>query len=134
MKLKDLPLALQKKFTGCVDVDGMERIQYYPADLSYALGLQGVITDMHVDIENNIQILRMTVIPTPAEEYKTIRAPKGTVLKPTPQKQPKRPEKKPKSFLEKLVGTNNNTNRRSTNERGGPDWIDEFSKDPFRGR
>ena len=89
MKLKELPIDLQKKYVGELDIDGMSRIQYYPADLAYNLGLQGKIADMHVDTENGEQVLRMTVIPLQATEYKTIRAPKGTVPLPRPKKQPK---------------------------------------------
>jgi hypothetical protein len=50
----------------------MERIQYFCSDLSYALDI-GQIADMHVDTENGVQILRMTVIPKEKDTFKTIR-------------------------------------------------------------
>jgi hypothetical protein len=59
----------------------LERIQYYPTDLSYALDI-GEIADMHVDFENGVQVLRMTVVPKKRDDYKTVRvAPKKEVQK-----------------------------------------------------
>jgi len=123
MKLKDLPIDMQKKYAGEVDVDGMQRIQYYMPDLAYALDI-GEIADAHVDTENGVQILRMTVLPKKAAEYKTIRAaPKELTRSTVKKKQPKPPEKKKKGFLETLVGTNKG-NRNNT------DWIKKMSEGP----
>lgn len=124
MKLKDLPIDLQKKYIGEVDVDGMQRIQFYPQDLEYFLQI-GTIADMHVDVENGTQVLRMTVIPPQPTEYKTVRAPKGAVPLPRPKKQPKtaKPEVKKKSFLEALVG-------KPSGKPNNTDWIKKFSEGP----
>jgi hypothetical protein len=67
----------------------LEHIQYYPQDLAYALDI-GEIADMHVDFENNIQVLRMTVVPKDKQEYKTMRvAPAQQAKKAVQRKQPK---------------------------------------------
>jgi DNA polymerase III gamma/tau subunit len=51
----------------------IENIQYFAADLAYALDV-GEIAEMWVDTENGRQILRMRVIPKKHDEFKTIRA------------------------------------------------------------
>jgi hypothetical protein len=76
----------------------LERIQYYPTDLSYALDI-GEIADMHVDFENGVQVLRMTVVPKVKDEYKTVRvAPKKEAQK-AAQRKPTRatPRAEPKT-------------------------------------
>jgi len=72
LKLSDLSKTDQKRILNN-DPDSLEHIQYFPADLSYALGI-GEIADMHVDTENDIQIFRLSVIPIQAAKYKTVRA------------------------------------------------------------
>jgi hypothetical protein len=64
--------ALEQKKAMEVFMAELERIQYFPTDLSYALDI-GEIADMHVDCENGVQILRMTVVPKKNEEYTTVR-------------------------------------------------------------
>jgi hypothetical protein len=95
LRFNDLPPEVQKKM-GMTNMNDLDYIQYYPQDLAYALGI-GEIADMHVDIENNIQVLRLTIVPIKDAKYTTIRAPKGTIPKPQPQKQPRKPVKKPKT-------------------------------------
>jgi hypothetical protein len=72
----------------------LERIQYFPTDLSYALDI-GEIADMHVDFENGIQVLRMTVVPKAKDEYKTVRiAPRKEAKQTVQRKQPVRTTQK----------------------------------------
>lgn len=101
-KMTDQEWEAFKKLTGYNDPEGiaikeqkenekfmkdLERIQYFPADLSYALDI-GTIADMHVDTENGVQILRMTVVPKEKVEFKTIRvAPKAATRATTKRKQ-----------------------------------------------
>jgi hypothetical protein len=121
MRLKDLPVDMQKKYIGQIDVDGMIRVQYYPEDLAYALGMDDTkIADVYVEMINNIQVLRITAIPIIKEEFKTVRvAPKDQTRQSVRRKQtggsglkgagpvtraPKVDNEKPFTPGEKLVG------------------------------
>jgi hypothetical protein len=65
----------------------MEKIQYYSADLSYALDI-GEIADMWVETVNGTQVLRMTVLPKKHDEFKTVRvAPHAQTKKTVQRKQ-----------------------------------------------
>jgi hypothetical protein len=94
IKLSDLPVDVQTKVLEDMEMSNptLEKIQYFPEDLSYALDI-GKIADMHVDIVNGIQVLRMTIVPKEKDEYKTVKpgATKGnpTPRKPAPKKQPR---------------------------------------------
>jgi len=96
VNIKDLPQNLQNQVIRG-DSGSMEKIQYFSADLSYALDI-GEIADMYVETINGTQVLRLTVLPKKVAEYKTIRvAPKeqtkGTVKrKQTPTAKPARPK------------------------------------------
>jgi hypothetical protein len=72
VNIKDLPQNLQNQIVRG-DSGSMEKIQYFSADLSYALDI-GEIADMYVDTINGTQVLRLTVLPKKVSEYKTIRA------------------------------------------------------------
>lgn len=79
MRLKDLPLEMQQKYAGQIDVDGMIRVQYYPEDLAILLGIDDTkIADMNIAILNDVQVLQVTAVPINKKtEFKTIRvAPK----------------------------------------------------------
>ena len=79
VRLKDLPVEMQKKYAGQIDVDGMIRVQYYPEDLAFALSMNDTkIADMWVEVINDIQVLRIVAIPIDKkEDFKTVRvAPK----------------------------------------------------------
>src|SRR5512137_2401746 len=79
IKLKDLPIEMQKKYVGMIDADGMVRVQYYPQDLAFALSMDDTkIADMWVEVINDIQVLRIVAIPIDKkEDFKTVRvAPK----------------------------------------------------------
>ena len=92
VNIKDLPQNLQNQVIRG-DSGSMEKIQYFSADLSYALDI-GEIADMYVETINGTQVLRLTVLPKKVAEFKTIRvAPKeqtkGTVKrKQTPTAKP----------------------------------------------
>ena len=98
VNIKDLPQNLQNQIVRG-DSGSMEKIQYFSADLSYALDI-GEIADMYVETINGTQVLRLTVLPKKVSEYKTVRvAPKeqtrGTVKRkqtPTAKAEPVRPK------------------------------------------
>jgi hypothetical protein len=90
IKLKDLPIEMQKKYVGQIDTDGMIRVQYYPEDLCYALDMSDTkIADMYVELINNIQVLRIVAIPIDKkEDFKTVRvAPKDQTKQSVRRKQ-----------------------------------------------
>ena len=89
IRLKDLPIEMQKKYAGQIDVDGMVRVQYYPEDLAYALGMDDTkIADMYIEMINNIQVLRIVAIPQVKEDFKTVRvAPKDQTKQTVRRKQ-----------------------------------------------
>ena len=63
----------------------MEKIQYYSADLSYALDI-GEIADMWVETVNGTQVLRMTVLPKKHDDFKTVRVAPQSQTKKTVQR------------------------------------------------
>jgi hypothetical protein len=124
VNLKDLPVDIQQKVAGEIDVDGMSRIQFYPPDLAYRLRLSGRIADMHVDVEHGVQVLRMTIVPRQSSEYKTVYAPEGSVALPKPMRQPRpvKPEAQKKSFLDILIGEKKTTVKESAKSED-IEWI-----------
>jgi len=96
------------------------KLQYFAPDLSALLGI-GHINQMHAVYENGVWILRIDCDET-ENTYKTVK-PKAKPAKPTELVKPKKPEAKPKTFMEKIFGDG----------KGKPndtDWIDKFSKGP----
>lgn len=62
------------------------KIQYYPIDLAYALGI-GEITEMHIEtLEGGVQVLRIECEKAKAEHYETVKVTKRAS---TTQKAPK---------------------------------------------
>ena len=75
MRLKDLPIEMQQKYAGQIDVDGMIRVQYYPEDLAYALGMDDTkIAEVYVESVNNVPVLRIVAVPIDKkQDFKTMR-------------------------------------------------------------
>lgn len=97
------------------------KIQYFPTDLSEILKL-GTIKDMHIEVINGSQVLRIECDELVEEEYVTVKVKsvrKKTVVKPAKVV-------KPKSFMDKLF----TPGVKGTNEHGGDNWIEKFSKGP----
>jgi hypothetical protein len=81
----------------------IERIQYYPTDLAYALNI-GEIADMYVETVNGVQVLRMSVIPKKHDEYKTVKvAPASAGKKSVQRKQPDTTKSKAKGLAVKVL-------------------------------
>jgi hypothetical protein len=97
------------------------KIQYFPADLSEILKL-GTIKDMHIEVINGCQVLRIECDELVEEEYITVKAKtikKRTVVKPAKVT-------KPKTFMDKLFAPG----AKNIDDRGGDNWIEKFSKGP----
>jgi hypothetical protein len=94
------------------------KIQYFPADLSEILKL-GTIKDMHIEVINGSQVLRIECDEPVEEEYVTVKV--KSVKKKSGAK-----VVKPKTFVDKLFAPG----AKNINDRGGDNWIEIFSKGP----
>ena len=111
-----------------------QKIQFYPADLAYALDI-GEIADMYVaTLDSGVQVLRIECAEKKDDEYKTVRV-KGS-KKAAPVKHPQRgrekresskPEKAPDLSSKKAMGIGDqllNAGKKFMSNKSKPPWME----------
>ena len=107
-----------------------KKIQYYPKDLAYALGI-GEIVDMYVENEHGAQVLRIEHLPVEKEEYETVRVRKDEKRASSKNAGKIRDRKPAGTSTRQIRGNNDPESLGQKLMTVGKDWLNKKDKPEF---